>query len=209
MLNKDVINKISKQVKTVDGKLNIGVLLSGKGSNLQALIDHERSGNAKFKIATVISNNPDFTALDRAKNAQIEGYYIDHSQFTNRSDFEKIIIERLNETKVQLVVLAGFLRILSPTFLSAFNNRIINLHPSLLPDFPGLNAIKKAINAKVKEIGCTVHLVDEGLDTGAIIGQSSFLLNPEESLTIVKNKIHDLEHKLLPKIIDEIANAAA
>lgn len=206
MSNNDLIKRIARSIGPhQEERLRIGVLVSGHGSNLQALIDFAKLSKAHFKIVCVISNNGDGVALKRAKDAGIKNHFINHQAFAKRRDFELQLVEFLQEEKVELVVLAGFLRVLTPTFLSSFSGRIINLHPSLLPHFRGLHAIEQALCAGVDRIGCTVHLVDEGLDTGEIIAQSSCPLFPREKIDSVKEKMHGLEHELLPRIVNEIA----
>lgn len=188
-----------------DDRLRIGVLVSGHGSNLQALIDMATLSTSHFKVVCVISNNPDGIALKRAKEVGIKNHFINHQAFAKRSDFEHQLIEFLAEEDVELVVLAGFLRVLTPTFLANFPSRVINLHPSLLPHFRGLHAIEQALCAGVDTIGCTVHIVDEGLDTGEIIAQASCSIAPNEKIESAKKKMHKLEHELLPRVVNEIA----
>lgn len=205
MPSNDVIERIIKTIAMGDDGFKIGVLVSGEGSNLQALIDYAAHPDAHFKVACVISNNPDGIALKRAQRAGIINHFVNHQAFSNRSDFEQELIEFLEEERVHLVVLAGFLRVLTSSFLSHFRHRVINLHPSLLPDFKGLHAVEQAMCAGVDRVGCTVHLVDEGLDSGDIIEQYSCAIERQEKIESVKEKIHKLEHKLLPSVVNHIA----
>lgn len=208
MLNKSIIKKIANTITPPNTRLRIGVLVSGQGGNLQALIDFAGNPSAHFAVTCVISNNPDMIALKRAEKAGIPHHFIDHKSFSGRAAFEQKLMSVLDDQGIDLIVLAGFLRVLSPKFVSHYHNRIINLHPSLLPHFPGLHAIEQALKAGVLEAGCTVHLVDEGLDTGEIIAQRSCAVEPLDTLNSLSEKIHRLEHELLPFVVNEIAFCA-
>lgn len=205
MYNKNVINRIVHAISVNNIPFKIGVMVSGQGGNLQALIDFSKTKAACFQVASVISNNPDGIALKRAQKALIPNHFVNHRAFPNRQEFEQEIINFLDHEQVHLVVLAGFLRVLSTTFLGHFQNRIINLHPSLLPSFPGLHAIEQALAAGASSSGCTVHIVDEGLDTGDIIGQESCTIEPGEKIDSLSAKIHQLEHRILAHVVNEIA----
>ncbi|MCA9507094.1 MAG: phosphoribosylglycinamide formyltransferase [Myxococcales bacterium] len=205
MHNKNVIFKIAQAINYSGNDFKIGVLVSGGGSNLQSLIDFSKTPAAHYKVAAVISNASDNIALERAQKAGIPHRRIHHKDFAKKEDFEVEMIHFLEQEEVHLIVLAGFLRVLSSTFVNYFYNRIINLHPSLLPKFPGLHAIRQALEAKESVSGCTVHLVDQGLDTGEIIAQSSCPIEPSDSRDKLDQKIHRLEHQLLPRIVNEIA----
>ena len=166
--------------------VNIGVLVSGSGTNLQAIIEAIEAGKIKGKICIVISDNPDAYALKRANKHNIETQYINYKEFNNREEYDKIIVSALKERDCDLVVLAGYLKILTPYFINAYKNKIMNIHPALLPSFPGLYVQKKAIDHGVKVSGCTVHFVDEGLDSGPIIIQRAVEVkkdDTEETLT--------------------------
>jgi formyltetrahydrofolate-dependent phosphoribosylglycinamide formyltransferase len=180
-------------------------LASGSGSNLQALIDLSKTTESYFSISTVISNNPGSYALVRAARVGIADYLVDHRAFATKGDFEARISACLQEGEVELVVLAGFLRVLSPHFLKLFEDRIINLHPSLLPKHKGLHAIEKALTARDRETGCTVHLVDAGLDTGPMIAQRTCPIIPGDDLDALTERIQKLEHQLLPSVVNKIA----
>lgn len=202
----DIIETIARAIPAKQrSKLRTAVLVSGNGSNLQALIDFSRLPESSFEISIVIANNPDSMAFARASQAHIDNYLVDHRSFAKRAHFEEKLLYHLHEAKVDLVVLAGFLRVLSPQFLNRYPNRIINLHPSLLPQHPGLHAITNALEAKDEYAGCTVHLVDEGLDTGPIIAQSSCAIDLGDDLVALTKKIQKLEHALLPSIVQEVA----
>lgn len=186
-------------------KLRIGILASGGGSNLQSIIDRCQDGSLDAEIAVVLCNNPGAGALDRAEQAGISQLCIDHRQFAERQDFDRSVVAALKEAHVELVVLAGFMRIISGEFLEAFPQRIINIHPALLPAFPGLHVQKKALESGARFAGCTVHFVDGGVDTGQIIIQAVVpILNndTEESLSA---RILEQEHKIYPRAIQLIA----
>jgi len=149
----------------------LGVLVSGRGSNLQALIDASKDKDYPAEVVVVISNNPSAYAIERAKRENIPVFVVERENYKNKKEYEEKIKEILQSFRVDLVVLAGYMKIVGKTLLEAFPNRIINIHPSLLPSFPGLEAQKQAWEYGVKISGCTVHFVDEGIDSGPIIGQ--------------------------------------
>lgn len=177
---------------------NIAVLVSGSGSNLQSIIDANiKSAN----ISIVISNNPDAYAVQRAKKHKIPYEVIDHREFDSRKAFEERMLLLLEKNGVELVVLAGFMRLLTPYFVNRFKNRIINIHPSLLPSFPGVNSARQALEYGVKVTGCTVHFIDDGVDTGPIILQSAVNINENDDEKSLLEKIHREEHSLLPEAV--------
>ncbi len=161
--------------------INIGVLASGRGTNLQAIIEAVKEGKIEGRISIVISDNPDAFALKRAKQNNIETEYINFKSFKNREDYDKEIMECLKEKDIDLVVLAGYMRILSPYFIRTYKNRIINIHPALLPSFPGLHAQRQAVEYGVKISGCTVHFVDEGVDSGPVILQKAVEVSADDT----------------------------
>ncbi len=190
-------------------KISVGVLATGNGSNLQALIDFSKRAECSFEICSVISNNPESRALTRANGEGIPNYLVDHRRYGSKQEFEAKLVTYLANDGVELVVLAGFLRVLSQVFLRQFTNRVINLHPSLLPKHPGLNAIETALIADDAESGCTVHLVDQGLDTGPIIEQRSCAIISGDELETLTMRIRKLEHDLLPSVVNRIAKMVA
>ncbi|TAN61613.1 phosphoribosylglycinamide formyltransferase [bacterium] len=181
--------------------LNIGVLVSGSGTNLQAIIDAIEAKRLDAKIAVVISNKPDAFALTRAEKHGIDTRVIVKDAFPDRETFDAELVRVLNEHKVELVALAGFLRILTPVFTRAFPMRIMNIHPSLLPSFTGLDVQRKAIEYGVKFSGCTVHFVDEGLDTGPIIMQAVVPVTANDTTETLAKRILEEEHKIYPEAI--------
>ncbi len=184
--------------------LKIGVLVSGRGSNLQAILDAIATKKINATLAVVISNNPESAALDRARKASVPTEILVSQKNEKREAYDKKLVDTLKKYGVELVVLAGFMRILSSTFLTPFKNKVINIHPSLLPKFPGLHAQKQALEAGVTTSGCTVHFVDEGCDTGPIILQTQVSIEPGDTVETLEARILKEEHKLLPKVIDLI-----
>ena len=185
--------------------INIGVLASGRGTNLQAIIKAIKEGKIGGRISIVISDNRDAFVLERAKQNNIETEYINFKNFKNRNDYDKKIIECLKEKDVDLVVLAGYMRILSSYFIKMYKNKIINIHPALLPSFPGLHVQKKAIDHGVKVSGCTVHFVDEGLDSGPIIIQRAVEVKEGDTEEILTKRILKEEHQIYPRAIQLFA----
>lgn len=181
--------------------LKIAVLVSGSGSNLQSIIDQIDQGLLRASIKVVISNNPQAFALERARRHGIPHLAINHLDFASRVDFEAEISARLNPHAVDLIVLAGFMRVLSPGFIRTYPQRIINIHPALLPSFPGVNAQRQAWDYGVKFTGCTVHFVDEGVDTGPIIIQSVVPVYDGDSPESLSDRILREEHRILPQAI--------
>jgi|SRR5680860_416153 len=181
--------------------INIGVLASGRGTNLQAIIEAIKEGKIEGRISIVISDNHDAFALKRAKQNNIEIEYVNFKSFKNREDFDKESIKILKEKKIDLVVLAGYMRILSPYFIRAYQNKIMNIHPALLPSFPGLHAQKQAIEHGVKVAGCTVHFVDEGVDSGPIILQKAVEVNDDDTEESLTEKILKEERQIYPLAI--------
>jgi len=186
-------------------KLRIGILASGGGSNLQSIIDRCQDGSVDAEIAVVICNNPGAGALDRAEQAGIAHLCIDHRQFADRQDFDQSVVTALKDANVELVILAGFMRIISGVFLKAFPQRIINIHPALLPAFPGLHVQKKALEYGARFSGCTVHFVDDGVDTGQIIIQAVVPILDNDTEESLSARILEQEHKIYPQAIQLIA----
>lgn len=182
-------------------KLKIGVLASGNGSNLQSIIDRIESGNLPVKVACVISNNAAAFALERAKKHGVPALHIDHRVFAGREAYDTALVETLHEYGAELVVLAGFMRIITTVLLDAFPMSIMNIHPALLPAFPGLHAQRQAIDYGVKVSGCTVHFVDTGTDTGPIIIQAAVPLLEGESEDTLSQRIQTEEHRIYPEAI--------
>jgi phosphoribosylglycinamide formyltransferase-1 len=179
---------------------NIAVLISGNGTNLQAIIDQTKTGNIKANIVAVISNKADAYGLERAKQARVPGYFIDHKGIT-REEHEQKIIDILEKEKVDLVVLAGYMRVLTSLFVGKYKHRLINIHPALLPAFPGTDGYGDTFNYGCKVGGCTVHFVDEGVDTGPIIIQKTNEIRKDDTLETFKQRGLEIEHQALPEAV--------
>lgn len=182
-------------------KIRLAVLASGSGSNLQAIIDQISSGRLNAEIALVISNNPGAGALHRAEQAGIRNLCINHRDFSERKGFDLCVVKALQTVEPDLIILAGFMRIISTVFLKAFPQRIINIHPSLLPAFPGLHVQRKALEYGAQFSGCTVHFVDDGVDTGPIIIQAVVPIQAEDTEETLSARILEQEHKIYPQAI--------
>jgi phosphoribosylglycinamide formyltransferase-1 len=182
----------------------IAIFASGNGSNFQAIIDEIEKGNLDAEIAVLVTDKPDCFAVERALNHNIPVFSFIPKNYSSKEDYEKKIAFFLIEKNVSLIVLAGYMRLIGETLLKAFHNRIINIHPALLPAFPGKNGIRQAYDYGVKIFGVTVHYVDAGVDTGKIIAQECFKAEETETLTEIEEQIHCIEHQLYPRVIKEI-----
>jgi phosphoribosylglycinamide formyltransferase-1 len=181
--------------------MNIAVLCSGSGTNLQAIIDSVKNGSIKAKIALVLSDRKDAFALERAKKAGIETVVLDSKGYKTREDFDKEVVKNLKKRDVSLVVLAGFMRLLSPYLIKEYSNRIINVHPALLPSFKGTHGIKDALDYGAKVTGVTVHFVDEHLDNGPIILQECVAVKEGDTEETLLERVHKVEHKIYPEAV--------
>ncbi len=186
---------------TKNRPLRIGVLISGGGTNLQALIDQCHGGDVPVEIVLVLSNIPSAYGLKRAEKAAISTKVIDHKAYAGREPFDQAMIAALDSAGVDLVCLAGFMRLLTPTFVRHYAGRLINIHPSLLPAFPGLNVQQQAIDAGVRFSGATVHFVDEGMDTGPIIAQAVVPILPADDASALAARILKQEHRIYPLVV--------
>ena len=179
----------------------LGVLISGSGSNLQSIIDQIENGFLPARIKLVASNNPHAFGLTRAKKHGIPIAALNHLDYSCREDFDRELIRMFQEAEVDLIVLAGFMRILSTSFLQAFPEKVINIHPALLPAFPGTHVQQKALEYGVKFSGCTVHFVDDGVDTGSIIIQAAVPVHADDTAETLAARILAEEHKIYPQAI--------
>ncbi|WP_422486068.1 phosphoribosylglycinamide formyltransferase [Gudongella sp. DL1XJH-153] len=188
-------------------KVKIGVLVSGGGTNLQALMDACENGEISGEVVLVISNREGVYALERAEKMNIRNKYLDPKKFPGEA-YDKELLRNLKEEGVELVVLAGYLRVLSPLFIEEFRNRIINIHPSLIPDFCGKGFYgervhKAVLESGVKKTGATVHLVDEGTDTGPILMQESVPVLMDDTVETIQKRVLEVEHKILVKAVGD------
>ena len=185
---------------SADGR-TLGVLISGRGSNMQAILDAVRQGELEAQVGIVVSNVATAAGLSRAKEAGVPTVVIDHKNFTSREEFDGAVVDELKKREVDVVCLAGFMRLLSSFFVRAFPGRILNIHPSLLPSFPGLNAQRQALEHGVKVSGCTVHIVDEELDHGPIVLQTAVPVKDDDTEETLSARILKEEHRAYPKAI--------
>jgi phosphoribosylglycinamide formyltransferase-1 len=181
--------------------MNIAVLVSGRGSNLQAMIDSIENGYLKARISVVISNIENAYALLRAKKHGIEAVFVDPEKYSSKEFYEKQVLAVLKKHNAELILLAGYMKILGKTLLLAYKDRILNIHPALLPAFPGLHAQKQAFEYGVKVAGCTVHFVDETLDGGAIILQRCVEVKEDDTDETLADRILEQEHKIYPEAV--------
>ena len=182
-------------------KFKLAVLVSGRGSNLQAIIDSIEKNSLAAEISLIMSNVSDAYALQRGKKHGLESIFLDPKSFSSRDDYEKQMIELLQTKSIDLVCLAGFMRILGKKFIEAFSGKIINIHPSLLPAFPGLNVQEKALQHGVRFSGCTVHFVNEEVDGGAIISQAVVPIFDADDTQSLSDRILEQEHIIYPEAI--------
>lgn len=181
--------------------MNIAVFASGRGSNFSAIIRAMKSGKIKARLALLVTDNPKAGALGKAKRAGIKSVIVKKEDFTSRKEFEDKIVLHLEESKVELIIMAGFMRMLSPEFISRYRYKILNIHPALLPAFKGSQGIKDAFDYGVKVTGVSVHFVDELMDHGPIILQAPVKIEEGDTLESLEEKVHRLEHKLYPQAI--------
>ena len=181
--------------------LKLGVLASGRGSNFQSIIDEIDSGKLDASVRILITDNPEAYAMERARKHSIEYLYLNPQDFRSKDDYFSCITEELIKREVELVILAGFMRIVRKPLIDAFPSRIMNIHPALLPSFKGLHGQKQAVDYGVRISGCTVHFVDAGMDTGPIIIQAAVPVSPEDTEDALSERILRLEHKIFPYAI--------
>ena len=186
-------------------KLQLGVLVSGNGTNLQAIVDAIAQGRLNAEVRLVISNKPGVKALERAQRAGVHHQCVSHREFPDRESFDRRLIAELRAAGCEWIALAGFMRLLTPAFLAAFPDRIINVHPALCPAFPGVRAQRQALEYGVKLTGCTIHLVDEGMDTGPIVAQKSVPVLETDDEASLSQRIHEVEYELYVDALIRIA----
>lgn len=183
---------------------NIAIFASGSGSNFQAIADAIQNEKLEASIALLVCDNSQAFVIERAKKLQIETLVFNPKSFFSKVDFESMIAQKLIDLNVQLIVLAGYMRIIGETLLKQFPNKIVNIHPALLPSFPGAHGIRDAYEYGVKVFGVTVHFVDSGVDTGTIIDQESFKMNNSMTIDEVEEQIHKIEHQIYPKVLQKL-----
>ena len=182
-------------------RVRIGVLASGSGSNFEVIVEAARSGVINADIVTLVFNNPGAKVEERARRLGIPSSLVNHREFGAREEFDRAIVESLIASEVEWVVMAGWMRISTGALLGAFPDRVVNLHPSLLPSFRGSSAVKDALEAGVKVTGCTVHLVRLKVDDGPIVGQAALTVDENDDVASLHQRIHEIEHVLFPRAI--------
>lgn len=185
----------------------IAVFASGSGTNFQAIADSIKEGRLAAEIELLVCDKPGAKVIERASNEWVDTFVFSPKDYQEKSLFEAEIVEVLREKNVELIVLAGYMRLIGDTLLKAYRNKIINIHPSLLPAFPGKDAIGQAFQAGVKTTGVTIHYVDEGMDTGPIIAQRELSIEPKDTLAIIEEKVHQIEHEFYPQILQSLVTA--
>ena len=183
------------------GRGTIAVFCSGEGTNLQAILDAVRAGRVRARVALVVSDRPQARALRRARRAGVEACYINPTSYKTRAAFERAVIARCQARRVRLICLAGFMRILSPVLIRRYRHRILNIHPALLPAFPGAHAVRDTLAWGAKVTGVTVHVVDEHVDHGPIILQEAVTVPSGATASTLLQRLHRLEHRLYPRAI--------
>ena len=188
--------------------MNLAVFCSGDGSNFEAICGAVKNKKLRARLALMVCDNPKAFALKRAAKHGVPVLTLSPRLFKARQDYEKIVVRVLKSQNVEVVALAGFMRIFSPVFIKAYRGRILNVHPACLPNFKGAHAIRDAFEAKVKETGVTVHLVTEDVDAGPIVAQEKIKISPKDTLASLEKKIHKVEHRLYPAAIQKFIQAA-
>ena len=181
--------------------MNIAIFCSGNGSNFQAIVDAKKSGLFDANIALMVCDNKKAYAIERAASEEIKTLVLDIKDFDSKASYEAEIIKALEKHKIDLICLAGYMRLLLPGFIKKYENRILNIHPALLPSFKGMHAIKDALLYGAKQTGVTVHFVDEDMDAGPIILQEPIIIEASDTEERLSTKIHELEHRLYPKCV--------
>ncbi|GAC92269.1 phosphoribosylglycinamide formyltransferase [Anoxybacillus flavithermus NBRC 109594] len=182
----------------------IAIFASGSGTNFQAIVDAVKKGDIQAEVALLVCDRPQAKVIERAMGEHVPIFVFNPKQYETKQQFEREILQQLQQKEIDLVVLAGYMRLIGPTLLQAYPNRIVNIHPSLLPAFPGKDAIGQAYRYGVKVTGVTVHYVDEGMDTGPIIAQRALYIDDGEPLESVERRIHEIEHVLYPQVIQQL-----
>ncbi len=191
----------SSSIRRLERSPRVAVLASGSGSNFEAIATAVLAERLGIDLVGVITNNPDAPVIERAQRLRMPHRVVDHRKFSSRKAHDEAVVDVLRTWEVEWVVMAGWMRIASSVLLSAFEGRILNIHPSLLPAFPGLDAVRQALEAGVAITGCTVHLVTSELDGGPIVGQAALEVRDSDTVESLQSRIHDAEHLLYPRAI--------
>ena len=202
----NLISPFDSTYPIIEQKIRLGILASGNGSNFEYIFKSIQKKQLNAEISILIVNNPNCLAIKKAIKYEIPYAIINHRDCNSRLEHDKLVMKKLEELSVELVVMAGWMRIVGEELINRFNNRLINIHPSLLPSFKGVDAIQQAIDQKVTITGCTVHYVQEEVDSGSIIIQAAVPINQQDSKETLKKRIQDMEHIILPLAIAKVAN---
>ena len=202
----NLINPFDSEIPLYEPKIRLGILASGNGSNFEYIVKSIQNKKLNAEVTILIVNNPNCLAIKKALKYDIPYVIINHRNFKSRLDHDKLIMTKLEELSVELVVMAGWMRIVGEELINKFKDRLINIHPSLLPSFKGVDAIQQAIDNKVTITGCTVHYVQKEVDSGSIIIQAAVPLNKQDSKDTLTKRIQDMEHIILPIAIADVAN---
>ncbi|WMT20318.1 phosphoribosylglycinamide formyltransferase [Parageobacillus toebii] len=180
---------------------NIAIFASGSGTNFQAIVDAVKNGIVPARVALLVCDKPGAKVIERAERERIPTFIFSPKDYDSKAEFEQAILAELRKHEIEFIALAGYMRLIGPTLLDAYEGKIVNIHPSLLPAFPGKDAIGQAYRAGVKITGVTIHYVDEGMDTGPIIAQRAIAIHEGESLAQLEERIHEVEHELYPAVL--------
>jgi len=185
--------------------LRVAILASGSGSNAQRLFDLNRAGTLNIDPVLLICNRPGARALERAAQAGVPFLMLDHTKEADRERYDRSLVAALKDARAELIVMAGYMRLVTPFFLNSFPGQVINIHPALLPSFPGVRGAAEALEYGVRLAGCTVHFVDEIMDHGPVIIQAAVPVNPDDDLAALQTRIHALEHRIYPQAVQWVA----
>lgn len=186
------------------GKAPLAILISGRGSNMVSLVQASRQGRLSADVRLVVSNRPDAPGLEAARSLGVETAVVSHREFPDRESFDRALADLLESRGVRFVALAGFMRVLTPVFLDRFPGRVVNIHPALLPSFPGVHAQRQALEYGVRVTGCTVHFVDAGTDTGAVIAQVAVPVEDGDDEESLSARILAVEHQVYPSALEDV-----
>ncbi|WP_349730510.1 phosphoribosylglycinamide formyltransferase [Peribacillus frigoritolerans] len=184
----------------------LAVFASGNGSNFQSIAEAIKSGKLEAEICLVVCDREDAYVLERAKLENIDTFSFLAKNYSNKTEYEMEILEKLRQYEIEFIILAGYMRLIGQTLLQKYSQRIVNIHPSLLPSFPGKDAIGQAFDARVKETGVTVHYVDDGMDTGPVIAQKAVPILEGDTKDILQKRIQEMEHDLYPSVLQELCH---
>ena len=201
----NLISPFDSEISLFEPKIRLGILASGNGSNFEYIVKSIQNKKLKAEISILIVNNPNCLAIKKAIKYEVPYLIINHRDCSSRSEHDKLVMNKLEELSVELVVMAGWMRIVGEDIINRFKNRLINIHPSLLPSFKGIDAIQQALDTRVTITGCTVHYVQKEVDSGSILIQAAVPIKEKDSKETLKNRIQNMEHIILPLAIAKVA----